>query len=150
MSTNSTTLSNPENVVKYSNDYIKACNTCRTTNPNPPKLYEVDKTKINGHIVYFYDEKFPTNQLLYGRVLFLPSRLSRGTNKYRIQIDGQDPADLKTKKYYDVEKIYTDVQELSNNVPVQIRSGGRKSKKVFKNKNKKRKSRKSSKRSRMH
>jgi hypothetical protein len=52
-----------------------------------------------------------------------------------------------------VEKKYTDKKELSNNVRVPIRSGGRKSKKVFKNKNKKRKSRKSrktSKRSRRH
>ena len=148
MSTNPT-LSNPEEVVNASNAYIDACNTCRTTNP-PTLLYEVDKNKINGNTVYFYDEKNPTNQLLYGRVLFLPSMLSRGTNKYRIQIDGQDPT---KNTYYDVEKIYTDVKELSNNVPVQIRSGGRKSKKVFKNKNKKRKSRKSrkySKRSRRH
>lgn len=142
----------PQAVQDASKAYIEACNVCRTTNPNTPTLYEVDKNKIFGQTVYFYDEKTLSSELLYGKVLFLPSMLSRGTNKYRIQV-GQD---LTKNIYYDVEKIYTDVQELSNNVPVIIRSGGRKSKKMYKNKNKKRKSRKSrksrkySKRSRRH
>ena len=139
----------PQAVQDASKAYIDACNVCRTTNPNTPTLYEVDKNKIFGQTVYFYDEKTLSSELLYGKVLFLPSMLSRGTNKYRIQV-GQD---LTKNIYYDVEKIYTDRKELSNNVTVPIRSGGRKSKKVFKNKNKKRKSRKSrktSKRSRRH
>ena len=144
----------PQAVQDASKAYIEACNVCRTTNPNTPTLYEVDKNKIFGQTVYFYDEKTLSSELLYGKVLFLPSMLSRGTNKYRIQV-GQD---LTKNIYYDVEKIYTDRKELSNNVnvTVPIRSGGRKSKKVFKNKNKKRKSRKSrksrktSKRSRRH
>jgi hypothetical protein len=123
----------------------------KSVDPNPTILYEVDPKKINGsHTVYFHDEKkssTSSKQLLHGRVLFPPSLFFRGTNKYRIQIDGQDT----TKNiYYDVEKIYTDNIDLSNKNQVQIRSGGRKSKKVFKNKNKKRKSRKTSKRSRRH
>jgi hypothetical protein len=117
------------------------------TNTPPKKLYYIDTNKIvkGSTVVQFYpDDKFK-NDIKEGIVTGTPIF---GLGRY--EIDNKDK----------VENVYTYDPELSDNkrqVQVQVQFGGRrrKSKKVFKNKNKNmkrksRNSRKSSKRSRRY
>ena len=126
-----------------------------TAASTPKTLYKLNNPKVNDLVYYFIDDNINTPPKM-GNITKISSWFGK---KYTVK-SGKDTNIVVDK----VDKVYTSNQELGKGNPpvkvvqVVVTGGGRrrKSKKVFKNKNKKRnsrksrKSRKSSKRSRRY